>query len=174
MTTEYLGSRIGIGALPPCSALLRAFGESVDRPEHSILEVARELAECHERRYRAVLAARAPGASSGVIAAGARLLDDIDRRRGELVGRIDRWVAANIAHRAGASLHTETLGAVIDRLASKWIVAQRALGAKAMSERPPGLEGEAHLHWTRLAELADGYQDLITDVIEHRRRLPVW
>ncbi|WP_280354943.1 hypothetical protein [Nocardia otitidiscaviarum] len=37
-----------------------------------------------------------------------------------------------------------------------------------------GLDRETHLLWYRLAELADGYRDLITDVAEHRRRLPVW
>ncbi|MFD4428847.1 hypothetical protein [Nocardia sp. NPDC058497] len=39
---------------------------------------------------------------------------------------------------------------------------------------PRQWEARIHLHWSRLAELTDGYRDLITDVTEHRRRLPVW
>ncbi|WP_280298389.1 hypothetical protein [Nocardia neocaledoniensis] len=39
---------------------------------------------------------------------------------------------------------------------------------------PRQREARTHLHWCRLAELTDGYRDLITDVTEHRRRLPVW
>ncbi|MEV0293924.1 DUF4254 domain-containing protein [Nocardia sp. NPDC050710] len=178
MPTEYAESRIGAGELPQRTALLRAFREPGDpnRRRHRVLEAAHELVECHERRRRTLQAAHLPGASSNRVAACSQLLEDIDRRRAELVGRIDDWVAANIAHRAGASLHTETLGAVIDRLAAKWIVAQQSLGAtaRAVPPHPLQLDGDAHLQWTRLAELADGYQDLITDVTEHRRRLPVW
>ncbi|MET7767235.1 DUF4254 domain-containing protein [Nocardia sp. NPDC005366] len=178
MATEYHAHRIVAGELPPRSALLRVFREPGDPRlrEHRVLEAAGELAECHGDRQRAIQTARRPGASSGRVAACAQQVDDIDRRRAELIERIDRWVATNVAHRAGASLHTETLGAVIDRMAAKWIVAQQAVGPKASIEapRPLRMDGAAHLEWTRLAELADGYQDLITDVAEHRRRLPVW
>ncbi|MFD0363988.1 DUF4254 domain-containing protein [Nocardia sp. GCM10030253] len=178
MPTEYAEGRIGTGELPPPSALLRAFREpdNPNRRQHRVLDTARELVECHERRRSAQQAAHAPGASSGRVAACNQLVEDIDGHRAELVGRIDNWVAANIQHRTGASLHTETLGAVIDRMAAKWIAAQQALGMKASVDppHPLQLDGEAHLQWCRLAELADGYKDLITDVNEHRRRLPVW
>jgi hypothetical protein len=59
-----------------------------------------------------------------------------------VLGRIDNWVAANIQHRAGASLHTETLGAVIDRMAAKWIAAQQALGMTAQ------VDPRTHYSWT--------------------------
>ncbi|WP_405180007.1 DUF4254 domain-containing protein [Nocardia sp. NBC_01377] len=178
MATEHTENRIVTGELPTRSALLHTFRTPGD-PRlrgHRVLEAAGELVECHESRQRALRTARRPGASSGRVAACARQVDDIDHRRAELVGRIDRWVATNVAHRGGASLHTETLGSVIDRLAAKWIVAQQAVGPKASIDAPRPLrtDGIAHLEWTRLAELADGYQDLITDVTEHRRRLPVW
>ncbi|WP_406236956.1 DUF4254 domain-containing protein [Nocardia sp. NBC_01009] len=177
MPTEYVASRIGTGELPPPSALLRAFREpdNSNRRQHRVLAAARELVECHERRHRAQQAAHAPGASSGRVAACTQLVEDIDGHRAELVGRIDHWVATNIQHRTGASLHTETLGAVIDRMAAKWIAAQQALGITApVDPHPLQVDGEAHLQWCRLAELADGYKDLITEVNEHRRRLPVW
>ncbi|WP_225726801.1 MULTISPECIES: DUF4254 domain-containing protein [unclassified Nocardia] len=173
MPTEYAESRIGAGELPPASALLRAFREPEDpnRRKHRVLAAARELVECHERRQNALLAAHDPDAPSGLVAKCSQVVEDIDGHRAELVGAIDNWVAANVPHRTGASLHTETLGAVIDRMAAKWIAAQQALG---VTPHRPQTDGEVHLQWCRLAELADGYKDLITDVTEHRRRLPVW
>ncbi|MEC3915567.1 DUF4254 domain-containing protein [Nocardia sp. CDC160] len=213
MAIEYSGA--GFGAeLPSPATLLRAFREPVtsDRHDRDVLESAHELVQCHEGRHRALELAHAPNATPDDVASCTHLIDKIDARRADLVARIDDWVAANIPHRAGASLHTETLGAVIDRMAAKWVVAQRALvsndqepvratkipdgGAKPadgsskaadgrgrrravahrISEDRPrrGVDTEAHLQWYRLAELADGYKDLITEVAQHRRRLPTW
>ncbi|UGT41597.1 DUF4254 domain-containing protein [Nocardia yamanashiensis] len=200
MATDYTGA--GFGAeLPSPSTLLRAFREPVtaDRRDRDVLEAAHELVQCHERRANALQAAHAAGATPTRVATCSQLVEDIDERRGELVARIDDWVAVNIPHRAGASLHTETLGAVIDRMAAKWVAAQQALGATpGAGTRPPkntgdgrsrrptrphrvsedkphrSVDSEAHLQWYRLAELADGYKDLITEVAQHRRRLPVW
>ncbi|GAB0106577.1 hypothetical protein JMUB6875_55630 [Nocardia sp. JMUB6875] len=199
MAFDYSGA--GFGAeLPSPSTLLRAFREPVgsDRRDRDILESAHELVRCHEERQRALEAAHAAEATPDDVADCSHRLDRIDERRAELVARIDEWVAVNIPHRAGASLHTETLGAVIDRMAAKWVVAQRALGttedepvrpskaadgrgrrhavAHRISEDRPrrGVDTEAHLQWYRLAELADGYKDLITEVAQHRRRLPTW
>ncbi|MFI6999169.1 DUF4254 domain-containing protein [Nocardia sp. NPDC050175] len=177
MPTEYAAVRIGTEELPPPAELLRAFREPDDpnRNRHSVLSAARQLVECHERRNKAIEAAHAPDAAEGRVAACSLLVEDIDGHRAELVGRIDTWVADNVEHRGGASLHTETLGAVIDRLAAKWIAAQRALRRTPQQRtHPVQVDGEAHLQWCRLAELTDGYRDLITDVTEHRRRLPVW
>ncbi|MEV6100837.1 DUF4254 domain-containing protein [Nocardia sp. NPDC051981] len=208
MAIDYTGA--GFGAeLPPPSTLLRAFREPVssDRRDRDVLESAHELVRCHEHRYRAQDTAHAADATPDDVADSTHRVDRIDERRAELVARIDDWVAVNIPHRAGASLHTETLGAVIDRMAAKWVAAQRALGnteaeparaskagdgrarphrgvekethravAHRISEDRPrrGADTEAHLQWYRLAELADGYRDLITEVAQHRRRLPSW
>uniref|UniRef100_UPI002458A92C DUF4254 domain-containing protein n=1 Tax=Nocardia neocaledoniensis TaxID=236511 RepID=UPI002458A92C len=73
------------------------------------------------------------------------------------------------------SRHPETLGAVIDRRAANWSAPQPARGGDPVEMTTPRQrEARTHLHWCRLAELTDGYRDLITDVTEHRRRLPVW
>ncbi|MGV9412454.1 DUF4254 domain-containing protein [Nocardia sp. NPDC003693] len=214
MATDYTGA--GFGAeLPSPSLLLRAFREPItDSPDtasrngsphprsrdHEVLETAHELALCHERRRRAHTAAHDSDTAAGQVAEHIRQIEAIDERRLLLVARINDWVAANIPHRSGASLHTETLGAVIDRMASKWVAAQQALGvpepdaprSKSTDGRMRrrtgphlgegrngdaarhGVDSEAHLQWYRLAELADGYKDLITEVAQHRRRLPVW
>ncbi|WP_306361392.1 DUF4254 domain-containing protein [Nocardia sp. CC227C] len=238
MTTDYgtavFGEEIPMSGarLPAPATLLRAFREPVaaDRPDRDVLDAAHELVQCHERRHQAQQSAHASGATPRRVAHCSQVVENIDARRAELVGRIDTWVAANIAHRNGASLHTETLGAVIDRMAAKWVAAQQALGMPTRTSRPPtadgrprprtgphrgdgppihigdggprggddparrngndhtaqngedaarrggrrGVDRETHLLWYRLAELADGYRDLITDVAEHRRRLPVW
>lgn len=68
---------------------------------------------------------------------------------------------------------------MIDRLAGKWVAALHTLGLTGstarLSDLPAAdLDGEAHLHWVRLAELVDGYTDLITDIAEHRHCLPVF
>ncbi|AHH20950.1 hypothetical protein NONO_c61770 [Nocardia nova SH22a] len=180
MATAYAGDNDTIGALPSVSVLLRAFRSSDAPPgDHPVLEAARQLVRCHELRLHAYRDAHAPQVTSARVASCSQTVDGIDRERAVLAERIDIWVADNIAHRAGASLHTETLGAVIDRMAGKWVAAQHAIGLGAAT--PPledvagsALTGEAHLHWVRLAELADGYQDLIIDIAEHRRRLPVF
>ncbi|MBF6333089.1 DUF4254 domain-containing protein [Nocardia transvalensis] len=186
MATEY-ADPIGSRELPSVAAVLRAFRQPTDpaRADHCVLDAAHQLAQCHERRRTAHQAAHDPDASSSHVAACSQLVDDIDIDRAKLIARIDNWVAEHVPHRSGASLHTETLGAVIDRMAAKWVAAQYALGlpapngkvdarARATVLAHRGVDSEAHLHWVRLAELADGYKDLITDVIEHRRRLPVF
>ncbi|MEU6190970.1 DUF4254 domain-containing protein [Nocardia sp. NPDC047038] len=176
MPTEYAQRSFGAQELPPPAALLRAIREpGENQHRHSVLHAARKLVDCHERRQRALERSHAPEASSTRVAACAQQVEDIDGCRAEWIGRIDAWVAENVQHREGASLHTETLGAVIDRIAAKWVSARHSLDDEITTGPHPGQAGgEAHLQWSRLAELVDGYQDLITDVIEHRRRLPVW
>ncbi|QVI21333.1 DUF4254 domain-containing protein [Nocardia tengchongensis] len=198
MAIDYSGA--GFGAeLPSPDTLLRAFREPVntDRRDRDVLESAHELVRCHEHRHHALETAHAADATPDDVADSTHHIDRIDERRAELVARIDEWVAVNIPHRTGASLHTETLGAVIDRMAAKWVAAQQALGNTGPANPPPkavdgrarrrakahrvsedrphrGMDTEAHLQWYRLAELADGYRDLITEVAQHRRRLPTW
>lgn len=159
------GHRADAAQLPSPTALLRAFRQSTAQ-DHPVLDAAAGLAHCHARRRATLDAARDAEAAGTVFAACGRLLDDIDDTRAGLISRIDDWVTGHVAHRGGASLHTETLGAVIDRMAEKWIAAQQALGGDPVAR--------THVHWCRLAELTDGYRDLITDVTERRRRLPVW
>jgi len=165
------------GALPQRSALLHALRDTADLPAnaHPVLTTARALADCHERRVGA-LSLTQTFESTSVFAAmlSAAVVADIDHERATLVDRINAWVTTHVVHRHGAALHTETLGAVIDRMAAKWVVAQSCIDADTPRQHREPLSGtDAHLQWTRLAELADGYQDLVTDVVQHRRRLPV-
>ncbi|MEV4129688.1 DUF4254 domain-containing protein [Nocardia sp. NPDC049707] len=92
---------------------------------------------------------------------------ELDRARAELVHDIDCWVARSlpVAH-GGARLHTETVGAVLDRIAQLSLCADAAL-ARAGTD-------ECHAAWTRLAQLAEGYRDLAEEIGAGIRRLPDW
>ncbi|MFF3566979.1 hypothetical protein ACFYXQ_04265 [Nocardia jiangxiensis] len=63
-----------------------------------------------------------------------------------------------------ARVHTETLGAVVDRFAQL-----TAAALAALANSTDWYVGDA---WERLAELAIGYEDLISEVQSGRRRLP--
>ncbi len=97
----------------------------------------------------------------------AALLAEIDCRRGELVDDINDWITTEVPQpRSGASLHTESLGAVVDRMARSWVDANQAIDVDGARS------DNTHKHWYHLAELVDGYTDLVTDVAGGRRRLP--
>ncbi len=139
------------GVLPTAPQLLCAFqGRRFD--DQVLLRSARALAEMHARRVRL----RDP-----LMAA------EIDCERGILVDDINGWVERVMPqHRNGASLHTESLGAVIDRMARSWVEANQAI------DREGARSDTTHKHWYHLAELVDGYTDLVVDVAGGRRRLP--
>ncbi|MBF6212538.1 DUF4254 domain-containing protein [Nocardia puris] len=147
------------GLLPTSDLLVRACRghRVVGGP---LLWFARDLAVLHERKHI--------GRGGSVDTDPVHILEN-DRRRGELVMAIDDWVTRSVPqHRLGATLHTETIGAVIDRLAESSVRAHHALMTlDAADER-------LHCAWHHLAELADAYDDLIRDVLAGRRRLPEW
>ncbi|WP_432421108.1 DUF4254 domain-containing protein [Nocardia cyriacigeorgica] len=117
-----------------------------------MLRSAHALVELHERRAQVRDTA---------------LVAEIDCRRVELVDDINEWITQEVPqHRNGASLHTESLGAVIDRMARSWVNANQAIDITGPRS------DNTHKHWYHLAELVDGYTDLIADVTGGRRRLP--
>ncbi|MFE4459579.1 DUF4254 domain-containing protein [Nocardia tengchongensis] len=117
-----------------------------------MLRSAHALAELHERRAEI----RDP-----------MMVSEIDCRRGELVDDINDWVEQELPqHRNGATMHTESLGAVVDRMARSWVEANQVIDHEGASS------DNTHKHWYHLAELVDGYTDLVFDVAGGRRRLP--
>ncbi|WP_280446156.1 DUF4254 domain-containing protein [Nocardia brasiliensis] len=87
----------------------------------------------------------------------------------DLVYDIDVWVERIVPqHRRGGTVHTETMGSVIDRIAAAQVHADALLKGTATASAP-----EVHAAWYRLAELVDGYNDLVTAVVSGHRRLPV-
>ncbi|WP_245547284.1 DUF4254 domain-containing protein [Nocardia brevicatena] len=96
------------------------------------------------------------------------LTAEMDARRARLVEDINEGIARQIPqHRCGASLHAESLGAMIDRMARSWVEANRAIDVDGVRS------DNTHKHWYHLAQLVDGYTDLVADVLGGRRRLPV-
>ncbi|NNH70038.1 DUF4254 domain-containing protein [Nocardia uniformis] len=117
--------------------------------DHPVLRWASELATVHQRRLTALQTGR----------------DELEGRRRELVNAIDTWVAYQLPPSLGcARLHTESLGAIIDRLSEFTAVAHAALAGAA--------DYDLWDAWEALAELAVGYDDLQDEVSTGRRRLP--
>jgi hypothetical protein len=135
---------------PTKNQLLQAC-RSDEHDPHPILRYAHELSALQERR----LCADRDGMS------------EIDDDRTRVVEQIDRWVLLEIPPAHGsASIHTETMGAVIDRLAQYTARAYMVLAGNAAGDR------ELWDIWERLAELAVAYEDLSSEVAAGRRRLP--
>ncbi|MGY4100597.1 DUF4254 domain-containing protein [Nocardia sp. R16R-3T] len=140
-----------VGVLPTAPQILCAF-QGRRFQDRELLRSAHALAELHARRAEVQ---------------DMNLVAEIDCRRGELIDDINEWIAQEIPqHRNGASLHTESLGAVVDRMARSWVDANTAIGVDGARS------DNTHKRWYHLAELVDGYTDLVTDVAGGRRRLP--
>ncbi|MEV6069440.1 DUF4254 domain-containing protein [Nocardia sp. NPDC052001] len=135
--------------LPSKDLILEACSGHVHEP-HPILLAAYELASLHEARPTLDYPAA----------------DEIDCCRSQLIHDIDVWVAQTLpATLAAPSMHTETIGTVVDRLAELSVVAFTALRTNTTNQ-------ELHRAWQCLAELALGYNDLTHDLMTGRRRLP--
>lgn len=126
-----------------------------------LLWFAHDLAVLHERR---IVGRGGIGAESDPTS-----IIENKRRRNELVMAIDDWIVRSVPqHRLGATLHTETVGSVIDRLSEASIRAHHALMTLDANDEM------LHGAWHHLAELSDAYDDLVRDVLAGRRRLPAW
>lgn len=155
--------------LPRSASIIEAFRQATrsDHPGQLVLDMANELAASHQRQWHAEDASRVPGASVEDIAVSKRLIDELNARRVDLVQQVDEWVIRQIYSRGDASLHTETFGSVVDRLAIAWVRANSLISTNGSRVRT---------RWAlrQLAELADAYDDLIRDVATGNRRLPMW
>ncbi|WP_169811144.1 DUF4254 domain-containing protein [Nocardia amamiensis] len=93
--------------LPSKGFVLEACTGNIRHP-HPVLETAYELASLHEARLDTPYPAR----------------QEIDLHRARLSRYIDRWVASALPQASGAAyMHTETVGAVVDRLARYSVLA---------------------------------------------------
>ncbi|MGW1743373.1 DUF4254 domain-containing protein [Nocardia sp. NPDC001965] len=137
-------------SLPTATQLLCSF-QGTRFEDHEVLRSARALALLHGHR---------------VAVRDLRLAADLDDRRRELVEDIDVWIGSrSLRHDGDVLIHAETLGAVIDRMAWGWVDANQVVEID-------GRDHQARKRWQRLAELIDGYTELICDVLRGGRRLP--
>lgn len=155
--------------LPRSATIIEAFRQPTveDAPGGQILDAANALARHHQEQWRAEDASRAPDAPADEVAWCKRRIDELNATRAVLVEQIDEWVTTRVRSRPDASLHTETYGSVIDRLAIAWVRSLHLASAGKGRDR-------ARLALRQLAELADSYDDLIRDVATGQRRLPAW
>lgn len=167
--TTQPGAALVREVLPTSGSIIEAFRDAAcgdDMGQH-ILTTSRELAAHHRRQWEAEDASRALGASVEDIAVCKRLIDELNARRVALVEQIDEWVGSQVLSDADVSLHTETLGSVVDRLAIAWVRASSLIESD-------GARDGAGLALRQLAELAGAYDDLVGDVAAGHRRLPAW
>ena len=88
-------------------------------------------------------------------------------RRDELVLAVDVWAGDHVpSPHSSATLHSESLGTVIDRLAFTQVRAYHLLMSVDVSDP------QVHAAWYRLAELVDSYTDLVTAITQRSCRLP--
>ncbi|WP_378738817.1 DUF4254 domain-containing protein [Nocardia brasiliensis] len=146
MPRHEKGAQAVKGSLPTRGQVLQACRGTAG--DHPLLRAARELTVLHERS----LAAR-------------ESTSKLDEYRARQVRDIDCWVTAHLpVPHGGAYLHTETVGAILDRLARLAACAHAALSR--------GSDRDLRFAWERLAELAIGYEDLTIELSSGRRRLP--
>jgi hypothetical protein len=165
---------VAVMGIPRSAELVWAFSHPPERSlgaVHPILVVARDLARRHAAQWSAEDVCRDNSADDGLVAKAKRQIDVMNAARTVLVDRIDSLPDVSLEGDAGVSLHTETLGQLVDRLAVAW-VRSRKLAESAGQH--PGQRSDARRALTLLAQLCDGYDDLVRDLREGRRRLPVW
>lgn len=157
--------------IPRAATVVRAFshpGEAGDRDV--VIAVAAKLAAEHHMRAQAFQLIHDPHADDHVMAAAARTLAARETACAVLIEQIDRWAAVEFGEARATVLNTETLGQLVDRLASVWarsrLITNNATG--------PAASTWARLALHQLGELCTGFDDLVTDVECGRRRLPVY
>lgn len=88
-------------------------------------------------------------------------------RRAEIIHEIDMWTNHHVPqHLNGSRLHTESIGAVIDKIARAYTRFQGE-----MARHAPG-DPRVHGAWHCVAELVVAYRDLAAEVVRGQRRLP--
>ncbi|WP_410585829.1 hypothetical protein [Amycolatopsis sp. lyj-108] len=148
--------------VPAGRAILLAF-EFAPEDSDPVLGAAHLLAVLHLARADVV---RSIGdADDTITAAAARAQEQRDQAIAGQVALIDEHVAICLPSLRRGSVHTETVGALLARLAQRW---QHWHELAAL----PAADPRARDAFSAVAELARAYDDLIDDVLFGRRRLP--
>lgn len=157
--------------LPGAQAVLAAC-RGWPQSNNPVLSAARELAAVHESCGNLFLDINEV-VNYGHYRELARIMDwanlietIAENRRDRLITRIDEWIDLVVpAAPPTAPLHSETVGHVIDRLASLTVRSYVALANESES-RAKGVHDQLGL-------LAAAYDDLVGELISGCRRLPV-
>lgn len=154
--------------IPRSALVVRAFDNPAEvRDRHPVLTVAAKLAAEHRIRAKANKLLHDPFADDHVVAGAARTVTARNTACAVLIEQIDVWAAAAFGESRAPVLHTESLGQLVDRLATVWTRAHLLAADDTPSARL-GTRVARH----QLGELSSAYDDLITDLRATRRRLP--
>lgn len=156
--------------IPRALLVVRAFNSPCEVDgAHPVLAVAAELGAEHQARTETQRIVSDPCGDDHVVAAALRALHGHDVTRSRLAEQIDVWATEQFGESGARLLHTESLGQLVDRLAALW-----AWSRLLVEDDDPATRGPAKLALHRLGELCIGYDDLVTDLMSGRRRLPVY
>ena len=154
--------------VPRACVVIRACAVTcVPGDRHPLLAVAAALAAQHRQRVEAQQLTCDPFADDRALAIAARAIAAADTGRTVLIHRIDGWVPAALQENRRASVHTESLGQLVDRLAATWT--QWNL---IKDREDPSSADLASALLRHVSELSIGYDDLVADLRAGRRRLP--
>jgi hypothetical protein len=158
------------GVIPRASLVVRAFSSPYEVDcGHPVLAVAASLGTELRARTETQRIVSDPCSHDHVVAAALRALHDHDVIRSRLTEQIDVWATGQFGESGARLLHTESLGQLVDRLAALWAWSRLLAEDADLAARDP-----AKLALHRLGELCIGYDDLVTDLLGGRRRLPVY
>ncbi len=122
--------------------------------------------------------ARVPQATDAEIAAVKRAIDVLNQRRNDLVEKMDSWLMERLEQKAGAPLHSETPGLMIDRLS---ILSLKIYHTREESVRTSASEKHRTRNAARLAlleeqrgDLAGCLDDLWAEVLKGTRRFKLY
>jgi uncharacterized protein DUF4254 len=101
--------------------------------------------------------ARVPGVADAEIARVKHAIDGLNQRRNDLVEKMDLWLMERLEQGAGAPLHSETPGLMIDRLS---ILALKIHHTREEAHRASATESHRLRNVERLALLEEQRQDL--------------
>lgn len=90
-----------------------------------MLAAGRRLAQRHLEQWAAEDACRDHLENDELVARAKRAIDQMNAERSGVINEIDAWAAQHLTVAADATLHTEMLGLLVDRLAVDWIRSQQ-------------------------------------------------
>lgn len=150
--------------IPRAAAVIRSF--RITPVEHPVLTPAAGLATQRRLQVEAHRVVSDPNAADHVVAAAARSVNAANVACAVLIDRIDVWAAKALAECRAVVVHTESLGQLVDRLAILWMRCQ----VVDADDNSTGRRVAYH----QLGELVVAYDDLIADLANGRRRLPIY
>ncbi|ADD41034.1 conserved hypothetical protein [Stackebrandtia nassauensis DSM 44728] len=132
-----------------------------------VVSVARRLRAHHDEQWQAEDLSRDAADDDAVVAKVKRRIDGMNVERSRMFDELDAWLSGELVQNPDAAPHTETIGSVVDRICIAWVRADRL-------SRKPNAEAMAVAARRQLTELAAAYDQLVSEVLTGRRRVPDW